>query len=185
MNTYEIRHAHTSDLLGVIEAADALHALSAYSVGTGFSTYDHEGTADMVYENTPEKAAATYLNYAITATLVNGPRLVVTYDLTGFTPEEAQNLAFQAEVQGEREKGDVADGGHPSAQTKAEFFGIDILEKPRTILVHLNVEVPGDAPCDVNDIVREINGALAVGIDAEETPSLTVAEIVVALAEEI
>jgi hypothetical protein len=185
MNTYEIRHAHTSDLLGVIEAADALHALSAYSVGTGFSTYDHEGTADMVYENTPEKAAATYLNYAITATLVNGPRLVVTYDLTGFTPEEAQNLAFQAEVQGEREKGDVAEGGHPSAQTKADFFGIDILEQPRTILVHLNVEVPADAPCSAEDIAAEIKGALEVGTDADMTPALAIATTVVALAEEI
>jgi hypothetical protein len=56
---------------------------------------------------------------------------------------------------------------------------------PRTVLVHLNIEVPdayGDLDADV--IAAEVLGALEVGTDEEQTPALFVADVVVALAEE-
>jgi len=178
MNTFAISHVQTGDLLGVIEAVDALHALSAYSIGTGFSTYDHEGTADMVYENTPERAAATYLNYAIQAVQV-GPQMVATFDLTDLTPSQIDALAGEVQAQAEESE------GHPDVGVTVAFHNVAAPEPPRTMLVHLNIEVPADAPCTVDDVVREINGALAVGIDPDQTPALTVATIVVPLAEEI
>jgi hypothetical protein len=43
---------------------------------------------------------------------------------------------------------------------------------PRNILVHLNVEIDDNDPSDSDDVVAEIKGALAVGTDAEMTPTL-------------
>jgi hypothetical protein len=58
---------------------------------------------------------------------------------------------------------------------------------PRTILVHLNVQIDDDDPSDTESVVSEIKGALDVGIDQEMTPTLWDREtdITVALAEEI
>jgi hypothetical protein len=62
-------------------------------------------------------------------------------------------------------------------------------EPTREFLVHLNIQVPAETETSTEEIVRELRGALEVGIDtvgdADTTPTLAVAEIEVALAEEI
>jgi hypothetical protein len=57
----------------------------------------------------------------------------------------------------------------------------------RTVLVHLNVELPDDALGFrlSDDVATEIRGALEVGIDPENTPLLALNGFDVALAEEV
>lgn len=52
----------------------------------------------------------------------------------------------------------------------------------RTILIHLNVEVPDEDTRDYKDIVSDVEGAIEVGSDPEHVGHMTVD---VALAEEI
>lgn len=52
----------------------------------------------------------------------------------------------------------------------------------RTVLVHLNVEVPDSDPRDADQIGEAISGALEVGSDDESVSGLT---IVVALTDEV
>jgi hypothetical protein len=59
------------------------------------------------------------------------------------------------------------------------------MAEPRTILVHLNVEVPSDNAATVEELVAEIEGALAVGTDPDHAPILAASQTVVAMAEEI
>ena len=54
----------------------------------------------------------------------------------------------------------------------------------RTFLVHLNIETRASTPT-IEDIEREVNGALEVGTDAAQTPWLARSEVVIALAEEV
>lgn len=58
---------------------------------------------------------------------------------------------------------------------------------PRTILVHLNLEVPDTLVIDnlANLLAEEILGALDVGMNAEDTPLLATAIVAAPLAEEI
>ncbi len=57
--------------------------------------------------------------------------------------------------------------------------------EPRTILVHLNVELPHDAPCSAEDVAREVEAALEVGTDPEHTPALAIASVCVPLVDEV
>lgn len=57
--------------------------------------------------------------------------------------------------------------------------------EPRTILVHLNVELPADAPCSPEDVAREVEAALEVGTDPEHTPALAIASVCVPLVDEV
>ena len=54
--------------------------------------------------------------------------------------------------------------------------------EPRTVLVHLNVEVPPSDPRDAGQIANAVMAAIEVGSDDEELYHLT---IVAPLAEEI
>ena len=57
---------------------------------------------------------------------------------------------------------------------------------PRTILVHLNIELPDSNTDTAVEIEREVQAALEVGMDPEGTPSLyKVATISYPLTEEI
>lgn len=56
---------------------------------------------------------------------------------------------------------------------------------PRTILAHLNIEVPDDSTATADDIAAEVAGALDVGTDPDHTPTLATAEVVITLVEEI
>lgn len=56
---------------------------------------------------------------------------------------------------------------------------------PRTILVHLNVEVADDAPCTASDVADEVRGALDVGTDPDQTPALATYGAAITLAEEV
>jgi len=64
-------------------------------------------------------------------------------------------------------------------------------EPPRTVLVHLNVEVPAAdfAGCGPEALMRaleiEVRDALEVGTDAEQTPVLSASAVVVALVDEV
>lgn len=58
-------------------------------------------------------------------------------------------------------------------------------EPYREFLVHLNVQVPAETETSTEEIVAQVEGALAVGTDHEQTPALAVATVEVALAEEI
>lgn len=65
---------------------------------------------------------------------------------------------------------------------------------PRTVLVHLNIEVPDGPLADLTDgeaadladnIAAEIRAALDVGVgDGENTPFLATSDVAVVLAEE-
>jgi hypothetical protein len=58
---------------------------------------------------------------------------------------------------------------------------------PRTILVHLNVELP-DGPFDdlgSDDIGEQVRAALEVGTDPDETPALAASTVVVAMTDEV
>ena len=58
---------------------------------------------------------------------------------------------------------------------------------PRTILVHLNLQVPDTLQIDdlAKHLADEVEGALSVGTDADQTPLLATALVSVALAEEV
>jgi hypothetical protein len=55
----------------------------------------------------------------------------------------------------------------------------------RTILVHLNVEMPDDVDGDAVTVAAEVMGALDVGTDAEQTPALYESTVVVSMVEEV
>lgn len=55
----------------------------------------------------------------------------------------------------------------------------------RTILVHINAEVPEDFAGTADQLADEIIGAIEVGKDPENTPLLCEAAVVVPLAEEV
>jgi hypothetical protein len=58
----------------------------------------------------------------------------------------------------------------------------DALPPPRTILIHLNVEVPGIVGSDANEVAAAVMAAIEVGSD---DPSMAGFTISVALAEEV
>jgi hypothetical protein len=59
----------------------------------------------------------------------------------------------------------------------------------RTILIHLNVEVPEAEVFDVvalaKNIAEEVEGALAVGTSVDHTPLLALGTAAITLAEEV
>jgi hypothetical protein len=59
----------------------------------------------------------------------------------------------------------------------------------REVLVHLNLELPAEFPGAPDELAeqieREIQGALDVGVDPDETPALHAATIAVALVDPI
>lgn len=58
----------------------------------------------------------------------------------------------------------------------------EIMEEPRTVLVHLNVQVPRSDTRPEREIIEAIEGALSVGWDDDSVRNLN---IYVALAEQI
>ena len=55
----------------------------------------------------------------------------------------------------------------------------------RTVLVHLNIELPDTAPATADDVADEVRGALEVAAEGDHVPALTASVWDVALAEEI
>lgn len=56
---------------------------------------------------------------------------------------------------------------------------------PRTVLVHLNVELPDDDGATVTDLCEEITAALNIATEGEHAPILNVADWSIPLAEEV
>lgn len=56
---------------------------------------------------------------------------------------------------------------------------------PRTVLVHLNCEVPEDFTGTADELADEIAGAIQVGTDADHTPLLCEAGVTIPMAEEV
>lgn len=56
---------------------------------------------------------------------------------------------------------------------------------PRTILVHLNIELADDSPLQTEDVEKIIDGALDVGLSDPPPESSGLGPVVIALAEEI
>jgi hypothetical protein len=63
--------------------------------------------------------------------------------------------------------------------------GATLIAVPRTILVHLNVELPPDAPFATEDVVRDLTGCIEVGQGTGNTPALDAGKWTIALAEEV
>jgi hypothetical protein len=55
----------------------------------------------------------------------------------------------------------------------------------RTILVHLNCEVPADFAGTADELADEIAGAIQVGTDPGHTPLLCEAGVTIPMAEEV
>lgn len=55
----------------------------------------------------------------------------------------------------------------------------------RTILIHINAEVPEDFEGTADQLADEVIGALQVGTDPENTPLLCEAGVTIPLAEEV
>jgi hypothetical protein len=132
--------------------------------------------------------------------------LDVRYDVTDLTRDEVDQLALEAAVAGslsERHPGVLVESEvveHPDAcshcgrenegsesglcascdqQARYERVSED---GKRTVLVHLNVEVPEADARDAEEIAQAVYGALEVGSDHESVRNLTV---VMALSEEL
>jgi len=56
---------------------------------------------------------------------------------------------------------------------------------PRTVLVHLNVELPDDDGATVPDLVQEITDALSIAVEGDNAPVLNASTVVIPLAEEV
>lgn len=55
----------------------------------------------------------------------------------------------------------------------------------RTVLVHLNVELPASQPWTAEDIAAEVQAALEVAAEGEHAPALEVSSWTIPLAEEV
>jgi len=69
MYQYRITHAYSHEVLGTIEAVDALHALDAYAAATGFALYSDQADipegAPFTFDPEADEATGIYTNYEI------------------------------------------------------------------------------------------------------------------------
>ncbi len=105
---------------------------------------------------------------------MNRRYLDVRYDVTTLDDDQIGNLALEAAVQGE------ATEGHPSVSVESEVN--DVEEETRTVLVHINVQLPEDTTIDSDHLAqlrREVADCLSLGLDniyaTEDTPMLAAA----------
>lgn len=60
-----------------------------------------------------------------------------------------------------------------------------VLIMPRTILVHLNIELPDDEPADANDVAEAVQQAFDQALTLDRSRTLRVVDWCIPLAEEI
>ena len=143
-----------------------------------------------------------HLMYEQTITMQGAEHLAKGIDV-GLIAERAAHAAFRViaddltSATGEQTWGDMAPGEFDQVLEAFKVFvrsmainnPAAVVEAPRTILVHLNVEVPADSDVTVEAIEREVVDCLTIGTDHDHvdspTPALDGAEWCVALAEEI
>lgn len=115
----------------------------------------------------------------------DAPKLIVTYDLTGLSGNEIAALSGEAQAQAERNKGDgFGSPGHPGVSCEAILVNVGReLQPSRTVLVRLNLDIPGEVAIDEEQIASEVAGALEVGTDADRTPTLSASVVEVEFVE--
>ncbi len=168
-------------------AVDALHALDQFADQEEMARYsdtlamDDESFGNLIGLHAPRGLWAIYTNTTVWAIPLQ------TNTASNQTPQtfdcECGSGPFDSEesVQRHRDqwhKTPVLDGLTAREETL-----------PRTILVHLNVDVPEDAVDDeadiADDVRRELESALEVGGKSEHTPILQASNVVIADAEEV
>src|SRR5262245_11458551 len=91
-----------------------------------------------------------------------GRTLVVRYDVSGLTDRQIEVLTGEAEAQAERNKSPFPEDDHPSVKVTSEIVPPLPVAEPRTILVHLNVEVPASYSHNAETLADEVIGAITV-----------------------
>lgn len=161
------------------EAANALEFRLEWLDDYGDREYGQERAAEIAAHT--DAALKTLRKLDGEGLFVGPSEIVARYDISGFDARELDALIGELHAQAE------PSDGHPAARV----VGIVAPELPRegrTVLVHINVTLPPDAPATAEDVAREIEAALEIAAEdpSGNAPALQSADAVdVPLYEEI